>query len=206
MRWESSLKKIRLSESCNAKINNKFSLYAGTVELTNDKLIYTGGVQGLKMSCLETTNTCFVIEFSKNRKEFIVKDIAPMLEPRSSHTLVKMENYVFAIGGFSKEKGEYLNSCERYNIEKNQWERVLPMKVQRSKPTCIKKGSYIYTFGGLTNSPEIGSHYGERYSLKEEKWESLIYDGYDYPYLVGAVPLNTTLRTENTLLVGGSNY
>lgn len=51
-----------------------------------------------------------------------------MLKERSSHSLVKVDDFVYAIGGFNTTK-KYMNDCERYNIKKDKWEPIPPMKV-----------------------------------------------------------------------------
>lgn len=71
-RWEGRVKKIKLSEKCPPNTMNKFSLFASVAEAAKDSFLYTGGAVGLEIDSLRTTNNCFWINFSKDRKNFIV--------------------------------------------------------------------------------------------------------------------------------------
>lgn len=75
-----------------------------------------------------------------------------MKEPRSSHSSVFHRGYVYVFGGFVKEEQKCLNSCERFNLAKNKWEKIASMKVQRSKPTVFIHNNNIYVVGGMSPS------------------------------------------------------
>ena len=51
---------------------NKFSLFASVAEAAKDSFLYTGGAVGLEIDSLRTTNNCFWINFSKDRKNFTI--------------------------------------------------------------------------------------------------------------------------------------
>ena len=87
------------------------------------------------------------ISYKKNG-EF--EEISPMKAPRARHTLVSLyPHYIYAIGGFDREKNTQLSSCEVLDVRSQSWSDA----PQLLKPRCDIGGcsfnnAYIYIFGG----------------------------------------------------------
>ena len=71
-----------------------------------------------------------------------------MNEQRRLHAAVVCGNTVYMMGGYGG--GNKLDSCEAYDIAKDEWSNVTPMKIKmRSFAATVVNNQYIYTFGGL---------------------------------------------------------
>lgn len=82
-----------------------------------------------------------------------------MPTPKSSHTMVERQNYLYVIGGASEETIQKIqigiletsSKCERYNLTSETWEVLPDLKTPRIRHGCIVLGDKIYTFGGFEN-------------------------------------------------------
>ena len=54
-----------------------------------------------------------------------------MHEPRKEHALVRLQTFIYVIGGYNMRKKSFLKSCERFDVEKNQWVYIAPLITQR---------------------------------------------------------------------------
>lgn len=106
-------------------------------QVSKDVFLYSGGAEGPTIDSLKTSNKCFLVNFTVDRKEFLIEDIANMSEARSSHASITLGGHVYIIGGFNKEKTQCLNSCERFDIGSGKWSQIAAMNVERSKPTVF---------------------------------------------------------------------
>lgn len=52
-----------------------------------------------------------------------LKKMCPMLSARHKHALVRLDNYVYAMGGIG-QNGKTTELCERYSIKQNKWEAI----------------------------------------------------------------------------------
>ena len=87
------------------------------------------------------------------------------------HSAVTYENTVFVMGG--QYNGGYLNSCECYDITKDEWTTVSPMKkAKRYFGATVVNNQYIYTFGGF-NITDGEIDVIERYNISEDTWQLL---------------------------------
>ena len=89
---------------------------------------------------------------------------------RYTHALAHQGNYVYAIGG--RSMNGVLDSCERYSINLNRWERIANLNQNRcTMPAIVFEESYIYIFGGYEGSGRIDSI--EQYDISNDQWSVL---------------------------------
>jgi N-acetylneuraminic acid mutarotase len=64
----------------------------------------------------------------------------------------------------------FLNSCEVYNLQSNEWKYFAPMNISKCafSATVVNK-KYIYTFGGYDGQNRLDAI--ERYHINESSWE-----------------------------------
>lgn len=91
---------------------------------------------------------------------------------RKEHAAVINENFVYVMGGYDGTQNIFLNNCEIYNIQKNEWIFFAPMNVSKCafSATIVNK-KYIYTFGGYDGTNRLDDI--ERYLIGEGSWEKL---------------------------------
>ena len=61
-----------------------------------------------------------------------------------------IENLVYAVGGSNRDDGtrSNLNSMERYNPEKDEWEDMAPMHRSRGAASVTALNNCLYAVGG----------------------------------------------------------
>lgn len=75
----------------------------------------------------------------------------PLSFPLSSFVGVAViENLVYAVGGSNRDDGtrSNLNSMERYNPEKDEWEDMPPMHRSRGAASVTALNNCLYAVGG----------------------------------------------------------
>ena len=131
-------------------------------QINNDSAMITGGVKNNKILNL-------AIIYSKG--DFIPK--SNMFIERRNHSSIKINNYIFVCGGIDK-KGNILNHCEAFSLNKNKWKEIAPMSLAKSHHTLayIPNTRYIFSFGGENKYDSI-LEIIERYMIMNNKWEIL---------------------------------
>ena len=131
-------------------------------QINNDSAIITGGVKNNKVLNL-------TIVYSKG--DFIPK--SNMFVERRNHSSIKINNYIFVCGGIDK-KGNILNHCEAFSLNKNKWKEIASMSLDKSHHTLayIPNTRYIFSFGGENKYDSI-LEIIERYMIMNNKWEIL---------------------------------
>ena len=79
-----------------------------------------------------------------------------LLYSRYTHALAHHGNFVYAIGG--RSINGVLDSCERYSLNLNKWEKIASLNQRRcTTPAIVYEGTYIYVFGGYEGAGRIDS-------------------------------------------------
>ena len=92
-----------------------------------------------------------------------------MIVPRSSHCLIYMKRYIYAIGGITSNS-QFTQKCERYDISHEEWQEIAELNYNAVASCCCSfNDKYIFKFGGIF-SPEKLNTYIEMYSPKENRW------------------------------------
>ena len=89
--------------------------------------------------------------YISHKKNGEFEEISPMKAPRASHTLVSLyPHYIYAIGGWDREKGTQLSSCEVLDVRSQSWSDAPQLlKPKNYIGGCSFNNAYIYIFGGL---------------------------------------------------------
>ena len=87
---------------------------------------------------------------------------------RRSLSAVALPDGVYILGGYDGEN--YLNSVEKYDLEKNVWVVVQPLNCQRCTMACVSSPDYssIYALGGYNGS---ALNISERYDVVNDTWQ-----------------------------------
>ena len=91
---------------------------------------------------------------------------------RKEHAAVINEHFVYVMGGYDGVQNIFLNSCEVYNIQNNEWRYFAPMNISKCafSATVVNK-KYIYTFGGYDGQNRLEAI--ERFTIVDASWELL---------------------------------
>ena len=112
----------------------KFWAYHSTLNFKG-KFYISGGYATSKM----------LYKYNKLSNSFIKLEDMP--SGHSYHSLIGINNFIFAISGFKNKK------VEKYNIETNEWSSLPSLEVSRSWPSCVCiEDKFIFLFGGLCDS------------------------------------------------------
>ncbi len=77
---------------------------------------------------------------------------------RKEHATVFLDGYVFAIGGYDGNLKKMLSSCERYDVEKDEWIFVDSLKKQKCAFAATSVANkYIYVFGGFDGRERLNT-------------------------------------------------
>ena len=81
--------------------------------------------------------------------------------------------YLFAMGGSGPpvfEDDPYLDLCECYDMEKNEWKQVASMSVRRSGIRVASVCGYLYAIGGFSASDTKALALVDRYDPMTDSW------------------------------------
>lgn len=148
----------------------EFNYYSSAVTLPNGSIIITGG---------GVSNAVCQIYFSpsQNSKKHHFKVIhrESMNQARKEHASVYLQNGIYVLGGYNGIKNSFLSSCERFDLETNQWSPISDMQV----PKCAfgattLSNRYIFTVGGYDGIVRLSVI--EKYDINTNKWTLLNYE------------------------------
>ena len=167
----------------------KFEPHHSTINYKN-KFFISGGVG------FYTANFFFILD-QKNLKLIRLND---MLYKHPYHTLIGLNNNIFAISGFNS------NKCEKYNITNKTWTNLADLNQHRSHPCCLfMENKFLYVFGGFIENIEKSNLSVERLNLCDmQKWE--IFDVIKNDENITQIPFYCgTIRTslEKIIIFGG---
>ena len=100
------------------KSNLEFLYYAAAVTLPNGDALITGG-----------GSSTTVYHYCNQKEELVQKK--NMNQMRKEHAAVINENTVYVMGGYDGVQNIFLNCCELYNIQKNEWTYFAPMNISK---------------------------------------------------------------------------
>jgi N-acetylneuraminic acid mutarotase len=79
--------------------------------------------------------------------------MAPLLTARHSHTMVAVDQYLYAIGGIGGDGP--LSSIERYDIKADKWSVGPSLGIARCDHVSVVVNKRIYVFGGRDSSRSV---------------------------------------------------
>ncbi|KAK6050574.1 kelch repeat protein [Cooperia oncophora] len=111
-----------------------------------------------------------------------------MSTPREDVRVAVLNNLLYAVGGYSKDRGGFLRSVERLDPRVGRWEDVCPMLQGRYRFGTAVFDGHLYVAGGERSEESVQS-----YSPLTNKWIEL-----------PAMKMNS--RTERLAVVNGKFY
>jgi hypothetical protein len=164
--------------------------YSVAIGLSNGTILITGGLNSTFTSVSGNVNLY-------NPETETCSEKSPLLNNRYTHALAHHGNYVYAIGG--RSINGVLESCERYSINLNKWEKIAMLNQRRcTMPAIVFGDMYIYVFGGYEGSGRIDSI--EQYDIANDIWNMM---KIKFPLSVEAE--TATLISKNEVLILGGH-
>jgi len=142
----------------------EFNYYSSAVTLPNGSILITGG--GISNAVYQA----FIVS-SQNSNRLSVELVpkTPMNQTRKEHASVLLQNSVYVLGGYDGTLNSFLNSCERYDLETDEWKPVAPMWIAKCAfGATTVANRYIFAVGGYDGHERLNTI--EKYDSKLDKW------------------------------------
>ncbi len=155
----------------------------------DDNIYISGGFDGKQF--LATTMECRV----RPDLTALARQVANMRVGKDCHALVAVHNrlgrFIYSLGGYN---GVRLNVCEKYVVERNEWEQAAPLPLEWCGfgGTCVFSRRYIYVFDGSLSHKDICSLDTEEPGIP---WDLVTYcnpAGWSYASWGGAAQISGT--------------
>lgn len=92
-----------------------------------------------------------------------------MKEGRSSFGVCILRNCIYVIGGIGSN-GQYLNSCERFNLKTKRWETISALNQASASFSCTSYNNrFIFKIGGKREDKTLLRTI-EKYDVMQNKW------------------------------------
>ena len=89
-----------------------------------------------------------------------------MKSQRRGHRLCLKGHFIYSIGGY--DGAVHLNSCEKYDLNKDEWADLPNMNSPRYTFACFMHLTSIMAFGGNTSTGDINSM--EKLEINSQSW------------------------------------
>ena len=143
---------------CNSKIKRflNFSVY-----INANNLLYISGGKTKDDKCKNT-----FYKYSPNTNT--LTQLASMLTPRCSHSMIDLNNEIYVVGGYNT------NTCEKYLIQSNEWKNLpkLNSKERQVSTLFAMNNTTLYCAFGFIRGDSDGALYAEKLNTKisSSKW------------------------------------
>ncbi|CAD8187799.1 unnamed protein product [Paramecium pentaurelia] len=146
-------------------LSNKINLYSGALLLNDGSLIIMGGVNN-QMNQISND----IIKLESNFGQFT--KLAKMNQARYAFSYQLVDNYIYVAGGryYGNDDQGILDSCERYNININQWEVLPKLNEKRCSSFMIQHNGKVLVAGGF-NTFKTRINTIEIYNPDLKSWE-----------------------------------
>ena len=165
----------------------------GCVRLNANELLFFGGTNKTEQRLVLKS---FV--YNLTSKEVTFKRY--MSKGRHSVAWTRLGKYVYVCGG--KEGADVrtgtLTLCERYNLEKNEWEMMKSLNYGRANAGCFVFGDRVFVAGGILASG-LKTETIEVYDNKISEWKAF---GINLPARMSGMFI---LPTETVVFIGGGS-
>ncbi|KAL3308295.1 influenza virus NS1A binding protein, partial [Cichlidogyrus casuarinus] len=129
-----------------------------------DRDIYViGGDDSLSNRCLASCEVFNTVTGEWRR------NVPDMIEGRCHFALSRIGDAIFVFGGWNGEN--CLSTCERYNLEENQWSVIQPMKYERYGCSASTFRNQIFVVGGWGTGSTLKAV--EMYDVVSNQWSSV---------------------------------
>ena len=172
----------------------KLQCYQAGVKTSHHCYFLVGGIN----SKLDAISTFSYLYMSQENTSF---RLDPMKTPRYTFNIVYQHPWIYALGGrtYGSDEIGVLNACERYHLEKQNWESIAPLNFKRCTAMAFSWSNGIYIAGGYLGSLKREKRF-ECYIETIDKWELMGIE------LEDVLEASSLLITDNRLLfIGGRN-
>jgi influenza virus NS1A-binding protein len=76
---------------------------------------------------------------------------------------------IYAIGGYGGSQNTCLNSVERFNTQKKEWEQIASLNIPRRALTAVALPDGVYAIGGYNGKEYLSSM--EKYEPSTDTWK-----------------------------------
>jgi len=147
---------------------HEFNYYSSAATLPNGNILITGG--GISNAVYQISITSSPSYKSQPQVKITAKP--SMHQSRKEHASVFLQDSVYVLGGYDGMMNSFLSSCERFDLETNEWVPVTNMLV----PKCAFGATtlanrYIFTLGGYDGNDRLNTI--EKYDKQTDKWTVL---------------------------------
>lgn len=168
--------------------------YQGISQLTKGKYFICGG---LFYSRKKISKDAYIYDATTHS----VLKCQKMIGMRYTMNVVCKDNIIYVIGGrsYGGDHEGILNTCECYDVDKNEWKMIAPLNKKRCTAMCFLINNTIYIAGGY-NGNVIRETSFETYNELSNVWNYLAVE------LSEPLEASMVLGYENKILfVGGRN-
>jgi len=195
-------------------LKRKYMFYADhSIVLPSGKVYFIGGerlfdptIENFSKAVAPTDNVLaldlnrhkgYRIDIEERERDKFVK---PLPEPRSFHSLVYVNPYIYVLGGVVDN--HFTKKCYRYHVSDNKWTEIAEMVkdiCQVTEPGVISIGDeIIYLFDSYAKEQTI-----HKYVISEDKWSTVPYATNGFSVLPAISSLVFQISDQNLLLING---
>jgi len=150
---------------------HEFNYYSSAATLPSGNILITGGGISNAVYQISFTNAPGGPSYKFQPQPKITQKPS-MGQSRKEHASVFLQDSVYVLGGYDGMMNSFLSSCERFDLETNEWVPVANMLV----PKCAfgattLSNRYIFTLGGYDGNDRLNTI--ERYDRQTDKWTLL---------------------------------
>lgn len=185
----------RISKIINANSPLQLQGYQGGVKTSKNCYFLAGGINS---SLNKIHHAVYLFMGLENE----TLKLESMSTPRYTFNVVLQYPWVYILGGrtYGNDQEGILNSCERYNLEKQEWQSIAPLNFRRCTAMAFGWSNGVYIAGGYMGSLKREKRF-ECYLEDENKWEVMGIE------LLEPLEASSFLITESKLLfIGGRVY
>jgi len=127
------------------------SLYCLNTSQVGNLIYFTGGGTSASESTPEQFFQITMRITIMPSMEIVIDKLANMLTPRANHAMETINKHYLYVFGGTNSSG-YLDSCEEYDIETNNWKAIAKLNEKKKwMSVCAFNNKYLYSFGGCTS-------------------------------------------------------
>lgn len=106
---------------------------------------------------------------------FSVEGCEQLLKPRTAHSLIFSDPYIYMIGGV--EDRQPVHSCRRFHVKDKVWSDIASLKTQDAlnSPGIIALADSIFVFDTYSETQTVF-----KYSLEYDSWEPIPFKTTDF--------------------------
>lgn len=184
-------------------INFKIPIYHRSI-ITREGSIYLNGGMDNENKNLSVNNT-YILNMEEKIFELLPRNY--MLSARSNHSICIFKNYIVVVGGMNDINQDYLDSCEKFNEDTNEWYKMSNCKIATiGAAICGYNDRFIFKFGGKNNKGSF-TNVIEKYYFDSDMWEMILVKDYESkPFKMPNFSAAYQVNKNEVIVFGGNLY